>query len=499
MNTDEPTAGDGESEMNGFRFLFNRAIGPIEGDQRITTDLGVLVVREALHRLGIDTMIDELKDRRDPAHIRYSLFELILFRVCLLVQGYSSQDDADKLAHDPAFRIAVWDRSGDAGLDERLASQPTLSRLIDILATEPNFQQLIRIAAAPVLQRFRMDIGEGTGHHATLDIDGLPVVACGKQEGAEYNGYHGQKEFYPFFCTMSLDGDFNTGAADGLVGAMLRPGNASAAEDAAAFIDEVGDRVKAHCPGLKIDYRLDAGLMDAGVINRIVERGETFAGRLKKNDVLKRMAGSRVNRKPGPVPDYTREYVYEIEKYGAQTWSRKHRLILVVIDEPPALDELDYGPDFFFLSTNHDKKTMPAKKVLEHYRRRGIFEDRIGEFNDVIGLHLPHREYRKNEVLFQLAVLAYNVLSVIRCELEPDVLELDLGRVQKRVMKAGARIVKGGHRILLRVADAALGWWKLLTARLADLQVDCLRRLHRGGFMPVPSHAHRTTPAPLQE
>ena len=33
----------------------------------------------------------------------------------------------------PAFRAAVWNRNGQAVIDQRLASQPTQSRLIDIL------------------------------------------------------------------------------------------------------------------------------------------------------------------------------------------------------------------------------------------------------------------------------------------------------------------------------------------------------------------------------
>jgi len=52
--------------------------------------------------------------------------------------GYSVPDDADRLAHDPAFKMAVRDRRGDDVISERLASQPTQSRFISILAREGN-------------------------------------------------------------------------------------------------------------------------------------------------------------------------------------------------------------------------------------------------------------------------------------------------------------------------------------------------------------------------
>ncbi len=69
--------------------------------------------------------------------------ELLRERVYAMAQGYSAQDDADRLAHDPAFKMAVWDRRGDDVIEERLASQPTQSRLISILAQEDNREKFV--------------------------------------------------------------------------------------------------------------------------------------------------------------------------------------------------------------------------------------------------------------------------------------------------------------------------------------------------------------------
>jgi hypothetical protein len=459
----------------------------------------VLIVREIVHRLGIDKMIDALDDPRNPDHVRYSLLELVVHRVAMLAQGYSAQDDADTLAHDPAFRVAGWDRSGVQCLDERLASQPTMSRQLDTLKTVANFTRFCDIAVAVFLEHLALDIRGNARDSATIDIDGFPIETHGEQELSAYNGYHRQTEFHPFFAMLSLDGDFETGASDGVVGAMLRPGNASASEGAPAFIDEVGNRVKARFPRMKLDYRLDAGLLDGKVVNRIVERGETFVGRIKSNPILESMAEAYVKRKPGPQPDYVREYVYELGEYHTNTWNRPHRVVLAVIDDLPKDGELDYGPRYFFIVTNHDEKTMPADALLAHYRRRGTFEDRIGEFNSVIDMNLPHEEFRKNEVLLQFGVFALNILNVIRGELEQDVGGLDLGRVQKRVMKAGARVVKRSRRLMVLLAETAMGWWETLTERLAKTYVSAMRPLRRGSFVPAPVHAFFSAPPPILE
>ncbi|MDR1612089.1 MAG: transposase [Planctomycetota bacterium] len=60
--------------------------------------------------------------------------ELLRERLYAFALGFSRQDGADRLAHDPAFRTAVWDRPGCEAADERLASQPTSSRLVSLLA-----------------------------------------------------------------------------------------------------------------------------------------------------------------------------------------------------------------------------------------------------------------------------------------------------------------------------------------------------------------------------
>ncbi|MEY4566543.1 MAG: hypothetical protein RLY14_1513, partial [Planctomycetota bacterium] len=90
--------------------------------------------------------------------------------------GNSAQDNVYRLAHDPAFRIAVWNRSDDRVTDERLASQPTQSRLLARMAERRTnlyamrsglFQSVHRrIAATCKYQRVQ---------HATIDLDSFPI------------------------------------------------------------------------------------------------------------------------------------------------------------------------------------------------------------------------------------------------------------------------------------------------------------------------------------
>jgi len=128
---------------------FNRSIKVRKADERLTGDVGLLLIREADHRLSLTAdLARAMHDPRDPQKTRYTMTELLRQRLYALIQRHSAQDDLDCLAHDVAMRLAVWDRPGQRVAHERLASQPTHSRLIDTLAVAQANRQTLRQALA---------------------------------------------------------------------------------------------------------------------------------------------------------------------------------------------------------------------------------------------------------------------------------------------------------------------------------------------------------------
>ena len=160
----------GESQGCLFEPSFNRAVKVLATDDRLTSDAGLLLLREADHRLGItESLANRLRDPRRQDRIRYQLVELLRERMYALAAGYPAQDDADRLAHDPAMKMAAWNRPGTQPLDERLASQPTQSRLIDILSLTPGNRDALRDALADACERHLRATGRrpcrAEGHH----------------------------------------------------------------------------------------------------------------------------------------------------------------------------------------------------------------------------------------------------------------------------------------------------------------------------------------------
>ena len=94
---------------------------------RLTTDAGVLLLREVDRRIGlIDAINDCLPDPRDPRYIQHEQREMLAQRIFSLALGYEDLNGQQTLRDDPALQIAA----GKAAQEESpLALPPTHSPL----------------------------------------------------------------------------------------------------------------------------------------------------------------------------------------------------------------------------------------------------------------------------------------------------------------------------------------------------------------------------------
>jgi hypothetical protein len=414
--------------------------------------------------------------------------------VYALALGYVRTDDADALAHDPAMKLAVWDRRGKRVFDERLASQPSEWRLVEELASKSNRRALNEALAVWVGRHQRASGGGRKVTHGTLDIDPFPIELHGAQQGGGYHGHYGRKMYYPLAASFSAYGSYESARlGEGFVHAILRRGRAAGAEGARRFVRE--SIRKARPLATHLDVRLDAGLVEGKVLDAIDDEGVSFVGRIRANAVLERLAEPYLGRKPGRPRKEGDEFAVELGEYMAAGWTRPYRLVLVVIDLPdPKTGMRELFPHRFFLVTNWDAGRRSAWRLVEHYRRRGTFEDRLGEANACVGGGLSAASFEANEATLLLKLLAFNLAGMVRGELE-DAGEggWDLRRVQRTVLKAGARIVEHSNRIFVDVARAAGVLWRKVLTRVARWWRDDAW----GGSKPrprrwvaPPAHAH---------
>lgn len=479
---------------------FQRAVKVAAGDDRLTSDGGAILLREADHRLGlVESLAGNLVDPRRQELIRYTQIELLRERLYALGLGYSAQDDLDRFCHDPALKLAVWDRSGEETATERLSSQPTQSRLIDTLAHYRGNREALRDALGGWLQRWtRATAADRRIRQVTLDIDSFPIEVFGKQEGGAYNGYHKAVTYHPLVASFCVGGDYDSDKVglrlgNGFLHAILRQGNVHTANGIRRFLRNVISRARE--VAWSFDVRIDAGFTEGPVLDDLTDENVRFVGRLKSNPVLEKMAAPHLWRPVGRPPKGGYEEVLELGSYQAETWKHPQRVILVIIDRPdPKTGQLPLFVKHFFLVTNWTEEQKSGENVLEHYRRRGTFEDRLGEFKAAVGPHLSSPQFHENEALLLLSLLAYNLAGMLRTELEAEQGACwDLKRFQLSVLKAGGRLTKHARRLVLTLARAVTPFWQTLAACVARWQLP-KRWTPRGpqhrDWMPPPPHAH---------
>lgn len=489
------------SEDRLFDFSFNRAVKLRSETPRVTADAGVLLLREADHRLGITSeLAARLQDNRDQRFVRYPMAELLRERLYAFALGFSRQDDADRLAHDPAFRTAVWDRPGCEVADERLASQPTSSRLVSLLAGWHNREALRLFLHEPIFRHQRQGGGDRRVGLGVVDIDGFPVETHGEQQGAVYNGYYRKTVYSPLAAYFSPNGDFaSKRLGEGFIHAVLRDGNAAPAEGMNLFLQYTLD--KARTLAKTVAFRLDAGFASADILNQIDRAGARFAVRLPHNPALDRLAAPWLSRPAGRPPREGYEFAVELAGYKNPDWDKEYRVILVVVDKPDKNGCLSLFPRYFFIATNWPAERMSAWELLEHYRRRGTFEDRLGEWN-ALGVTLSQDTFAKNEVTLLLSMLAFNLLEVLRGEMEsatdprqnppytPEEGGFDMVRFRNVVLKAGAVLARGARRLSFDLAEGIAPLWLALLDRLERWRQRELPDIPKPAFlMPPPSHA----------
>jgi len=486
----------GETQGCLFRVTYNRSVKVRQVDSRITSNAGAVPVREIDHRLGLFTDVAaEIVDPRDPDQWRYNTVELLRQHIYAQAFGHIHQDDQDILAHDVAMKLAVWDRPGQQVADERLASQPSDSRQIERLATIPGNREALRRALPEWVSRHQRASGKGRKvTHGTIDIDPFPIEVHGQQKGAAYNGHYGAKIYYPLVASFAAEGSYESDRlGEGFVHAILRGGNVGGARGMARFT-----RTAIHkCRSLAthLDVRIDAGLVEGRVLDTIDGEGVRFLGRIKRNPRLEALAAPFLTYDSDqPIGDRP-EFVKDLGFYQADSWTRPYRIILVVI-QPDQTGQMELWPRSFFLVTNWRADQRAPWALLEHYRRRGTFEDRFGEFNACVGGRLSHKTFAANEVSLLLKLLAFNLAGIARGELEMATENgWDLKRVQQTVLRAAARVTTHSGRLILNVAEAAGRFWQRIMARVDHwwLHPDWGKRQPRPRpWIPPPAHAHLT-------
>ena len=253
----------GEKQTKPFQLSFNGLLKVDFQGSHVTSDGGLILVRELDERLGLGELIDEhLSYSRQGTNKQFTLADLLRQSVYSRLAGYEDLNDAERVSIDPTFRLIgsqkIWDRG--AALTSTLHGFET-----EMLASEENLLGLMALNRGLVGQAEAFDDSE----RVVLDMDSTESPVHGQQEGSAYNGHFESVCYHPLLL-------FN-GHGDCLA-AKLRPGNVHSAEDWDELLLPEIERQQA--AGKQVAFRGDAAFAKPEVYEASEERGVQYAIRI---------------------------------------------------------------------------------------------------------------------------------------------------------------------------------------------------------------------------
>jgi hypothetical protein len=206
----------GEKQNRPFQLSFNASLKTYFQGSRVTSDGGLIPVRELDERLGFGELIAQrLTDSRRGKNTQLPLADLLRQSVYSRIAGYADVNDAERLSQDPTSRPIgsekIWDRG--AAPTSRLQTFEA-----ETLAEEENFGSLARIKRALIAKAEALD----SPQRVVLDMDSTEIPAYGRQERSAYNGHFESTCYHPLLL-FNREGD--------CLAAKLRPGNVHSADD----------------------------------------------------------------------------------------------------------------------------------------------------------------------------------------------------------------------------------------------------------------------------
>ena len=278
----------------------------------MTSDGGLILVRELDERLGFGKLIEEhLTDSRQGTNKKFPLADLVRQSVYSRLAGYENLNDAVRVSAVPTFRLIGskknWDRGG--ALTSRRQSFEA-----ELLASEENLLGLMAVNRELVARAEEDDESE----RVVLDMDSTESPVHGQQEGSAYNGHFESTCYHPLLL-FNQHGD--------CLAAKLRAGNVSSAEDWDELLLPEIERQQA--AGNWVTFRGDAAFAKPEIYESSERRGVQYAIRIPANKSLEMEIEDILFRPPGR-PSRKPLVRYKSFRYQAESWSKPRRIVAKV-------------------------------------------------------------------------------------------------------------------------------------------------------------------------
>lgn len=306
----------------------------------LSSDAGLLLIKEFISKLGIDTLLEKAFKTNDSALFRYhSDPKNLLQMIYMIIAGYFEDDASDELTNDPVFKSVLE--------KDALASQPTVSRFFNRM-DEDTLNQFLAIARVLRRKIYSIQMPQAV----ILDLDSTLLDAYGRQEGRAFNFHYQSNGYHPLVCYDGMTGD--------LIKIQLRDGTQYSCTGVADFLQPVLGEYLHDYPEIPILLRGDSGFSTLDLYKQCEENGTSYVIRPKENGILRGKASYLVDELDEITRNNKVDYtvVYGEFMYKAKSWPYERRVVCKV--EKPE-NQMVYM--YTFVVTNMRKQRIDTVRL----------------------------------------------------------------------------------------------------------------------------------------
>jgi len=405
---------------------------------RLTSDAGLLLLRQADSRLGLlDAVQAAIPDPRDPLRITHPQRAMLAQRILALAAGYEDENDHQQLRFDPALQAAAEQEPAE---DEPLASPPTLCRLENRITR----QTLVRLQEV-LVEQF-LDSHDQPPEQVILDFDATDDPLHGNQEGRFFHGYYRGYCYLPLYVFCGRQP----------LAAYLRPSNIDAAKHARAVLWLLVQKLRSRWPETRIILRADGGFCRWRLLRLCDRLGVKYIVGLAKNARLKVLAAD-LQRQAQTDYEASQEKQRRFTwlRYAAGTWDRPRWVIAKAEHsaqgENPRFVVTNLFDDWVAAGVEASPAISPQRVYDQQYCARGEMENRIKE--QQLYLFADRTSCSRllaNQFRLLLSTFAYVLLEGVRrlglsgtewADVRVDTLRLKLIKIAARVRITARRVI----------------------------------------------------------
>ena len=421
-----------EAQKRPFQLSFNSSLRVAFQGARVTSDGGLILVRELDERLGLSELMERhLTDSRRGKNTQLPLADLLRQSIYSRLAGYEDVNDAERLSQDPTFRLIgsskIWERG--AALTSRLQSFET-----ELLTEAGNLAGLAALNRELIARAAAID----SPRRVVLDMDSTELPVYGEPEQSADNGHFESTCYHPLL-RFNREGD--------CLAAKLRPGNVHSAEGGEELL--VSESARQQRLDREVVFRADAAFAKPELYEALEEREVKYAIRLPANDHLQRNIAELLTRPVGR-PSHKPVVRFKSFLYQAASWKTVRRVVAKV--------EFDCGESFPRVGFIVTSLAASSRAVVRFYNKRGTAEQWIKEGKQAVALtRLSGHRFRANEVRLWLSLIAYNLGNLCRrLALPAPSGKWSLTSLQQRLVKTGGRLIKHARYCWLLLAEGHL-------------------------------------------